>query len=631
MENSEKKLVDPECYPEDVNPDNWWVVDYNCKQWLLPAGCVLHDTQQTSSLPAELPGKNPRHDDADDNAIVIEDLRPSLGHPSIQEEPRRTSRDSLDQSCEQVAVESTAIVPVGSSRCFEERDQGLDIGEQREKLCTNLKAAVANGCWYALDPMDQTTAEFWFRLIISQYESKDVSDVSSEGTASRSCGTQTSPFDLPFGTTFLQGCVGFIISELLKQSDFDVLQKIYPLFKRAQRVNASIIGPTGQALLLFHDHIYGETAKEPDLSKLKNQLVLFESNIYSGYLKKRFQKRMHDLMKRAEGTKMENLHPEAELLLANKDLPEDVKPTLQLLSVLSNPDSTKAEKIRKCLQTSSAFLETWKVFEEWQIFFEFRAGVPKGRTFKEVRAAFDKMFLAEMDHRDIPYVPATGACEYHFKLMPCLKQVQKDVEAMTAEELTQPGEETLCQGISRTEGAKEGETDGDGTSRSVVPTPQMLMRCLDHMLDHLICQKLQLEEVPAELDINFDELYLPEKNDQYPSVALKFCKDVVKTFINAFSPRSPIWNKIPVAAWLQKQVTEYDAKKKAETAEKIAAQKCQDEGLPSKDAAGASGDQNPKSSEVSRPIRVGGGDRSNYYPQMRHTLQGKGCLRRAHQ
>ena len=116
-------------------------------------------------------------------------------------------------------------------------------------------------------------------------------DSVSAGTPSRSCGTQTSPFDLPFGTKFLQGCVGFIISELLKQSDFDVLQKIYPLFKRAQRVNASIIGPTGQALLLFHDHIYGDTAKEPDLSKLKNQLVLFESNIYSGYLKKRFQKK----------------------------------------------------------------------------------------------------------------------------------------------------------------------------------------------------------------------------------------------------------------------------------------------------------------------------------------------------
>ena len=117
--------------------------------------------------------------------------------------------------------------------------------------------------------------------------------------------------------------------------------------------------------------------------------------------------------------------------------------------------------------------------------------------------------------------------------------------------------------MSRPEGAKECETDGDGTSKSVVPTPQMLLRCLDHMLDHLICQKLQLEEVPAELDINFDELYLPEKNDQYPSVALKFCKDVGKTFINAFSPRSPIWNKIPGAAWLQKQVTEYDAKKES--------------------------------------------------------------------
>ena len=166
-EELREKLVDPECYPEDVNPDNWWVVDYNCKQWLLPAGCVLHDTQQTSSLPAELPGKNPRHHDADDNAIVIEDLRPSLGHPSIQEEPRRTLRDSPDQTCEQVAVESTAIVPVGSSRCFEERDQGLDIGEQREKLCTNLEAAVANGGWYAPDPVDQTTAEFWFRLIVS--------------------------------------------------------------------------------------------------------------------------------------------------------------------------------------------------------------------------------------------------------------------------------------------------------------------------------------------------------------------------------------------------------------------------------------------------------------------------------
>ena len=236
-------------------------------------------------MPIKFAKTDPSHHAADDDATVIEDLRPSSDHPSIQEEPKPTLPDTRDQTCEHVAVASTAIVPVGSSRCFETRDQGLDVGEQREKLCTNLKAAVANGCWYARDPMDQTTAEFWFRLIISQYESKGVSGASSEGTASRSCGTQTSPFDLAFGTKFLQGCVGFIICELLKQSDFDVLQKIYPLFKRAQGVNASIIGPTGQALLLFHDHIYGETAKEPDLSKLKNQLVLFESNIYSGYLK----------------------------------------------------------------------------------------------------------------------------------------------------------------------------------------------------------------------------------------------------------------------------------------------------------------------------------------------------------
>ena len=81
-------------------------------------------------------------------------------------------RDSPDKTCEQVAVESTAIVPVGSSRCFETRDQGLDIGEQRKKRCTNLKAAVANGCWYARDPMDQTTAEFWFRSAISHYATK---------------------------------------------------------------------------------------------------------------------------------------------------------------------------------------------------------------------------------------------------------------------------------------------------------------------------------------------------------------------------------------------------------------------------------------------------------------------------
>ena len=98
MKNSEKKLVDPECYPEDVNPDNWWVVDYNCKQWLLPAGCVLHDTQQTSSLPAELPGKNPRHHDADDNAIVIEDLRPSSDLPSTGEKPNTALPPTCDRT-----------------------------------------------------------------------------------------------------------------------------------------------------------------------------------------------------------------------------------------------------------------------------------------------------------------------------------------------------------------------------------------------------------------------------------------------------------------------------------------------------------------------------------------------------
>ena len=78
---------------------------------------------------------------------------------------------------------------------------------------------------------------------------------------------------------------------------------------------------------------------------------------------------MSDLMKRAEGTMLQNLYPEAELLPANKDLPEDVKPTLQLLAVLSNPDSTTADKVRQCLHTSSAFLDTWNAFEEWQIFF----------------------------------------------------------------------------------------------------------------------------------------------------------------------------------------------------------------------------------------------------------------------
>ena len=110
-------------------------------------------------LARKIARKNPSHHAADDDAIVIEDLRPSSGHPSIQEEPKRTLRDTHDQTCEQVAVASTAIVPVGSSRCFETRDQGLDVGEQREKLCANLKAAVANGCCYARDPMDQTTAE----------------------------------------------------------------------------------------------------------------------------------------------------------------------------------------------------------------------------------------------------------------------------------------------------------------------------------------------------------------------------------------------------------------------------------------------------------------------------------------
>ena len=56
---------------------------------------------------------------------------------------------------------------------------------------------------------------------------------------------------------------------------------------------------------------------------------------------------------------------------------------------------------------------------------------------------------------------------------------------------------------------------------------------------------------------------------------------------------------------MQKQVFEADAKKKAELAEQTAAATFQDEGPSPTHAAGSSGDQNPKSSEVSRPIRVG--------------------------